>query len=84
MLSIRAMRPILSVYIAQPKADRSEGSLREYTGKFELLYKTIFFGQFSDFSLYGSWEGVDMCKILPQGVGTISTPGKLNSEKFKI
>ena len=42
-----------------------------------------FFGK-SDFSLYGTWEGVVVGKILPQGVGTISTPGKLNSEKFKI
>ena len=54
---------------------------REYM---EFYIKNIFFGQFSDFSLYGSWEGVDMGKILPQGVGTISTPGKLNSEKLNF
>ena len=48
------------------------------------IYKKHIFPQKSYFSLYGTWEGVVVGKILPQGVGTISTPGKLNSEKFKF
>ena len=31
---------------------------------------------------YGSWEGLAGCKILLQGLGTIPTPGKPNSENF--
>ena len=31
------------------------------------------------FGLYGSWEAGDGCKMMPQGVGSFSTPGKPNS-----
>ena len=37
---------------------------------------------FLDFSLDGSWGGLVVCKRLPQGVRTISTPGKSHSENF--
>ena len=40
------------------------------------------FRQHFDFLIYGSWEGLDRLKRLPEGVGTISTPGKPNSENF--
>ena len=42
----------------------------------------ILFGHFLDFALYGSWEGLVVCKILPRGAPTISTPGKPHSENF--
>ena len=35
------------------------------------------------FALYGSWEALIGCKILPRGVGTISTPGKPFPDTFK-
>ena len=34
------------------------------------------------FLFYGSWEGLDMCKMMPLGVGSFSTPGKPTSENF--
>ena len=37
---------------------------------------------FWDFALYGSWEGLVVCKILSQDAPTISTPGKPHSENF--
>ena len=36
----------------------------------------------SDFAVYGRYGALDMIKILSQGVGTFSTPGKPNSEIF--
>ena len=39
------------------------------------------FDEKSDFALYGRWEALVTCKILPRGLGTISTPGKHISEK---
>ena len=35
------------------------------------------------FALYGSWEALDGRKILPRGLGIISTPGKQHS-KIKL
>ena len=29
-----------------------------------------------DFALYGSWEALEMCKILLQGLGMVSITGK--------
>ena len=39
-------------------------------------------GEITDFAIYGSWEGLDGCKMMPRGVGSFSTPGKPTSEKF--
>ena len=39
---------------------------------------------FSDFSLYGSWEGLVVWKSLRQGPLTISTPGKPNSDNLSV
>ncbi len=30
--------------------------------------------------IYGSWEGLDGCKMMPWGVGSFSTPGEPTSE----
>ena len=35
------------------------------------------------FSLYGKWELLTVCKRLPRGTPTISTPGKPHSENFQ-
>ena len=40
------------------------------------------FIDFFDFALYGRWEALIVCKILPQGALTISTSGKPNSENL--
>ena len=34
---------------------------------------------FGFLALYGTWEALDGCKILPRGVGTIRRPGKHHS-----
>ena len=36
------------------------------------------------FRLYGSWEALVGCKMLPQGTGTISTPRQQISEKSHV
>ena len=38
----------------------------------------------TDFALYGSWEALDACKILPRGLGIISTPGKQHSKMSSL
>ena len=55
-----------------------KGNNRGNKGKPTKIYN---FDEKSDFALYGRWEALVTCKILPRGLGTISTPGKHISEK---
>ena len=65
------------------------GTLRGPIGPFKGISRRLYgkcnkmhnFNAFSDFAFYGSWDGLIWCKILLRGLGTISTPGKPNSEK---
>ena len=56
-----------------------KGNNRGNKGKSTKIYN---FDEKSDFALYGRWEALVTCKILPRGLGTISTPGKHISEKL--
>ena len=56
-----------------------KGIDREYIGN---ILKILGQSENFDFSLYGSWEPLDMCKSMPQGPLSFSTPGKPISENF--
>ncbi len=60
---------------------------KSYFVMFVALYKHIYIYKAknlnkSDLALYGTWEGLTACKILPRYVGIICLPGKPNSDNF--
>ncbi len=62
----------------KPRHNYSDRIIGNYIGNLIKYTISMFFWFFA---LYGRWEALIVRKILVQDVGTISTPGKLNSEK---